>query len=205
MARKTKADALATRDSILEAAAKVFVECGVSKASLEGIGQAAGVTRGAVYWHFKNKYDVFVALLERVHKPFVEMVLEDLEKDHPDPLHQLEELCLRLLLDIENDEQKKRILTILFVKCEYSAENEQILASHADRRKKAFELFHQYFERARAKGHLPDRSDPCVLTVALFCYLNGMILESIRYPQCVNLKEQAGPMLRQFFLGFTAC
>ncbi|MBL4867857.1 MAG: TetR family transcriptional regulator [Pseudomonadales bacterium] len=89
MARKTKAEA--TRQTILTAALEVFASRGVAQASLEEIAREAGVTRGAVYWHFKNKGDVFWALYEQMYLPFYEMVLNDLTQDHPSPLQQLED------------------------------------------------------------------------------------------------------------------
>lgn len=53
MARRTKEDACATRNSLLDAAEQVFYEQGVARASLNEIAQRAGATRGAVYWYFK--------------------------------------------------------------------------------------------------------------------------------------------------------
>lgn len=59
MARKTKQQAEETRQEILDAAIKTFSERGVSATSLADIAKSAGVTRGAIYWHFKNKVDLF--------------------------------------------------------------------------------------------------------------------------------------------------
>ena len=58
--RKTKEEAYQTRCNLLVAALSVFYERGVAQASLDEIAKAAGVTRGALYWHFKNKEDLFV-------------------------------------------------------------------------------------------------------------------------------------------------
>src|SRR5882757_7288734 len=66
MARRTKAEAEETRQKILDAAERLFFIDGVSRTSLEHIATAAGVTRGAIYWHFKNKLELFEALHERV-------------------------------------------------------------------------------------------------------------------------------------------
>jgi len=55
MARCTKEKALETRERILDAAEDVFDDNGVSNTSLADIATAAGVTRGAIYWHFTNK------------------------------------------------------------------------------------------------------------------------------------------------------
>ncbi|MGL6253408.1 MAG: TetR family transcriptional regulator, partial [Billgrantia desiderata] len=76
MARRTKAEAAATREALLDAAEEVFLERGVARTSLEQIAREAGVTRGAVYWHFKNKADLFRAMLLRVRMPFEELVEE---------------------------------------------------------------------------------------------------------------------------------
>ena len=58
MARRTKEDAEATRNKLLDAAAEVFFAKGVAGASLSEVAQAAGLTRGAIYWHFKDNFAV---------------------------------------------------------------------------------------------------------------------------------------------------
>src|SRR5204863_4011968 len=69
MVRKTKAEAAVTREQLLDAAERVFRERGVSTTSLGEIAAAAGVTRGAVYWHFRDKGDLIGALCERATLP----------------------------------------------------------------------------------------------------------------------------------------
>ena len=73
MARRTKEEAFETRQSIIDAAEKCFHEKGVSRASLTDIAQAAGVTRGAIYWHFQGKADLLDALFQRIHMPLEEL------------------------------------------------------------------------------------------------------------------------------------
>ena len=69
MARRTKADAQTTRNNLLDAAEQLFQSRGVSHTSLNDIATAAGTTRGAIYWHFKDKADLFNAMMERVTLP----------------------------------------------------------------------------------------------------------------------------------------
>ena len=64
MARRTKEDAQRTRDRILDMAEREFLRRGVSRTSLQDIATAAGTTRGAIYWHFKSKNDLYFALLD---------------------------------------------------------------------------------------------------------------------------------------------
>ena len=54
MARKTKEEALETRNAILDATVRVFAAKGAANVSLADIAREAGVTRGAIYWHFAN-------------------------------------------------------------------------------------------------------------------------------------------------------
>jgi AcrR family transcriptional regulator len=53
-----------TREYLLRAAAQVFSEQGFHAATLDEVAAAAGFTKGAVYSNFKNKEDLFLALLE---------------------------------------------------------------------------------------------------------------------------------------------
>lgn len=63
MARKCKEDAEKTRHAILESALDVFSEKGYAKATFDEIAERAGFTKGAVYWHFRNKADLLAALI----------------------------------------------------------------------------------------------------------------------------------------------
>jgi len=53
-----------SRERLLEAAAKVFAERGYQAASVDEIAAAAGLSKGAVYWNFSSKDELFHALLE---------------------------------------------------------------------------------------------------------------------------------------------
>lgn len=201
MARKTKECAEETKDSILEAATKVFIENGFSNSSLEQIAKKAGVTRGAIYWHFNNKMDIFKALHDQLYTPFTDMILKDLEIDNPKPLKQLEELCTKLLLDLEKIPQKKRILTIFFLKCDYSGEMEKVLECQSERKKESMRLFAQYFDRAKKKGHLTKNADSCVLTISLMSYITGIVYEYLRSPNLIDLSENGQKLINSFFIG----
>ncbi len=63
MVRRTKEDAQETRNRILDTAVEVFNRQGVAETSLNDIAREAGVTRGAIYWHFANKVSMFDAMI----------------------------------------------------------------------------------------------------------------------------------------------
>ena len=122
MVRKTKEDALATRDSILDAAAALFAERGVSGTTLQHIATAAGVTRGAIYWHFEDKGAMFNAMMERAAMP-LEAAMQLLDKpDTLDPLGDLRDYALQVFRLTVEDPKARRTFEIATLKMEYTGE-----------------------------------------------------------------------------------
>src|SRR6185503_7151577 len=114
-----KEEALATRTRIIDAAEGVFHEKGVAHASLEDIAAAAEVTRGAIYWHFKDKAELFDAMMERVMLP-VEAITEGADRDaKADPLALLRRTATEVLLRTARDAKTQRVFDIAYHKCEY--------------------------------------------------------------------------------------
>ena len=62
MVRKTKEDTEQTRLAIMEAALQTFYEKGFSRTTFDEIAKRIDMTKGAVYWHFRNKADVIFKL-----------------------------------------------------------------------------------------------------------------------------------------------
>lgn len=87
-----------TRNNIVESAARSFNLHGFGKTSLSDIIEEAGVTKGALYFHFESKEDVARAVLdsqlERVTQEFAELRVSDLP-----PLEMLVRLCVRPIRD----------------------------------------------------------------------------------------------------------
>lgn len=97
MARKTKQEAQETRQHILDVALRLFSQQGVSSTSLGEIAKAAGVTRGAIYWHFKDKSDLFSEIWELSESNIGELELEYQAKFPGDPLSVLREILIHVL------------------------------------------------------------------------------------------------------------
>jgi AcrR family transcriptional regulator len=64
--RRTKEDMLVTRQQIIDAGFDCFFEKGYEATSLVEVADRAGVTRGAIYWHFSNKLDLYHAVIDMV-------------------------------------------------------------------------------------------------------------------------------------------
>ena len=79
MARKTAAEAARTRDTIVDAGLTVFAERGYAAAQLEEIARRASVTRGALYHHFTDKTELFLAALQERWESVMDPVFAALE------------------------------------------------------------------------------------------------------------------------------
>src|ERR1700726_3022111 len=148
MARRTKDEAEQTRNAILDAAERVFYEHGVARTSLEEVARAAHVTRGAVYWHFRDKIALCEAMLERVFLP-QEDVLERLAASETDsPLADLRKACSDSLKLMATDKRRRRVVSILMFRCEYVEEMAAIMKRRHQCKDRMLSRCMRLFERA---------------------------------------------------------
>ncbi|PZQ36243.1 MAG: TetR family transcriptional regulator, partial [Ectopseudomonas oleovorans] len=98
--RRTKEDAEKTRHAILAAAEQLFLERGVAHTSLEQIARHAGVTRGAVYWHFQNKAHLFHEMLNQVRLPLEPLAQQLAAVDGLSSLQLLRDLCIEAMANL---------------------------------------------------------------------------------------------------------
>ncbi|EMR04358.1 TetR family transcriptional regulator [Cesiribacter andamanensis] len=114
--KRTKSEAEETRQRLLEAGMQVFLERGFDKASLEEIAQQVDMTRGAVYWHFKDKQALLEALLEQKLQP-ARQQLEGLLRD-PElrPLQKITTF-VRLQLQLMAENEAYRNAQLLLQRC----------------------------------------------------------------------------------------
>jgi TetR/AcrR family transcriptional regulator, acrAB operon repressor len=134
MARKTKQEAQATRTLILDTAERVFEQRGVAGASLHEIANAAGLTRGAIYWHFNDKADLFDAMMARARLPLEEVGTLYGARGADLTLPQLRDALVALLRRIVADPQMKRVFGIATHKVEYAGQTSALRERHLSAR-----------------------------------------------------------------------
>ncbi|MBC5762983.1 TetR family transcriptional regulator [Ramlibacter albus] len=120
MPRRTKEEALATRNRLLDAAERQFLANGVAGTSLNDIAMAAGTTRGAIYWHFRDKADLFNAMMDRVTLPLQAAASRLVESsEDEDALPSLRSAIRAALSQTVRDPQTRRVFEIATHKVEY--------------------------------------------------------------------------------------
>ncbi|WP_111498464.1 TetR family transcriptional regulator [Marinobacter bohaiensis] len=205
MARRTKEDAQKTREMLLDAAEHVFYEKGVSRTSLNDIAQAAGVTRGAIYWHFKNKHDVFEAMMERQEMPLemLRAVVED--PDQPDPLGRFRDFMLHLTREIARDPQRRRVFEIMFHKCELTEENEPLVTRHRNNIKDATERMRGVLRNAIRLEQLPESLDVERAIIQLHVQITGLIYFWLLVPDTFDMEKESERVINAYFYSLEHC
>jgi len=191
MARSSKEKAWETRESILDAAEAVFYDKGVSSTSLTDIAQAAGVTRGAIYWHFKNKEDLFDAMCQRVRGPMRAMIEEMASPDTADPIGQLRAGGAFVMAQVVDNPHYRKVLTILFHRCEYVDPKDPILIYQREWMAHGISVIRQVMINARAKGQLPADLDVGLAALYLHVIFDGLLNSWLFSPGSFDLVEDA--------------
>lgn len=109
--KRTKEDAEITKQDLLEAAFREFLEKGYLKTKLEEIAARAGVTRGALYWHFKNKEDLLDSLIEWKDLESIEITNEVLGSSDK-PLVKLKKLISLNFVEFKNKKTEQNFVKL---------------------------------------------------------------------------------------------
>jgi len=195
MARKTKEDAQATRVAILDAAVRVFSARGVSRASLADIAKEAGVTRGAIYWHFANKADLHNALWDEVLLPYEPIAQASENRNEPDPLGKMRELFVFLFTNLGEDQRRQRLFRILLDKCQEGEETSAIHVRHIKTHIDGFRRIETVLDNAVDKGQLPPHLDVRLGAITVISYIDGLVANWLRIPDLFDLKTEAPVMV----------
>jgi TetR/AcrR family acrAB operon transcriptional repressor len=204
MARRTKAAAQETRSRILDTAEQVFLAQGVSHTTLEDLAAAAGVTRGAIYWHFRNKADLFDAMLQRVTLPMEQLAARAGDNNANDPLASVRSCALNVLERLTSDPQCQRVFEICCHKVEYVDEMLQVRARHIECRSECLAHIERGLRNAAKKGLLAPSVDPRLAAIGLHALVDGLIVNWVLDPDYLPLAKAAEPLIDGYINGLKA-
>jgi AcrR family transcriptional regulator len=199
--RRTKADAEATRKKILNAAERMFYRKGVSNTTLEEVASEAGVTRGAIYWHFANKTDLFLALYEAVPLPHEDMIAREIETEAIDTLAIVEGATGDWLETLAKDEQRQRILAIM-LRCDYDNAMSAVLAKQREIDERHHALLELAFARALERGQLQEGWTPASAVRTLHWMMMGLCTDWLLFGRHFDLVTEGREALRRLFASF---
>jgi TetR/AcrR family acrAB operon transcriptional repressor len=204
MVRRTKEEAQETRAGILDAAERVFYDKGVAHASLEDIAAAAEVTRGAIYWHFKDKAELFDAMMQRVVLPVEEMLeLADC-CGGANPLELLRAATVDVLVRTASDARMQRIFEIAYHKCEYVGDAIGVRERHIASQAECLSSIEASFRACIEAGELPKSVNARVAAVGAMSLVSGLIANWVLDTESFNLKRHAETLVDIYFRGLAS-
>ena len=181
--RLTREEAKAeTRRALLDAAAAVFAEHGFHGASIDTVAEAAGYTKGAVYSHFSNKDELYLALLDEHLSSEGPQAIAVLESGAP-----IESFAAEIETTLPEEVEKMRDwgrLTYEFIL--HAMRNEEVRRRLADRFVRARDEYAATLEkRYAAIGESPPIEIEKLAT-ALMAFENGMSMMGLVNPELIT-------------------
>jgi TetR/AcrR family acrAB operon transcriptional repressor len=201
MVRKTREEALLTREQLLDAAEHVFRARGVGHASLAEVADAAGLTRGAVYWHFDSKAALFQAMVDRADMPH-DACLQKMENSAgADPLSALRAAAVESLLRVANDERARRVYDVVFLRCEYTEDLAAVRDQYLKSRQNCYQKIERTMRAAVQRGQLPTHVDVRCATRGLYAFISGLMRDSVETPEQIDLVRSAETLVDTYLIG----
>lgn len=204
MPRRTKDEALRTRNTILDAAEEIFFERGVTRTSLEQIAAAAKVTRGAIYWHFKDKRDLCESMANRVLLPYEYMLENLVERPSSAPLDDLKTACIDALKKVAKDKRRRKILTILLFRCEYIDDMRTLKKRLDECHIRLLTLSEKVFACADELHALAAPWTPRIAATAMLGLVGGLILNGLELKKISSFATTAADCVESFFTSISA-
>jgi len=164
-----------TRTRILEAGQRMFSQLGYANASLDKVAAEAGLTKGAVYWHFSNKQDLFLAILEHCLIQQLRILPAQIEKifNVNDPEASLTEWFQSQFGFLDNEEGG----SMLFLEFVTSSREPEIRAKLHDVHGKILDGVGVLLEEMQRKGLITDAPDPQFISMMIDALMKGLAVE----------------------------
>jgi TetR/AcrR family acrAB operon transcriptional repressor len=187
--KRTKEEAAATRAAVLKAALSVFSAKGYAAATLDDVATTAKVTRGAIYWHFKGKADLYNTLIQEVSARGASITQQAVTEGGT-LIDILRRIFVRQCALIEDDREARAVMELALFKTGLDAElqtgrKKQIEAGNALIAGIADAL------RQGSKGVLRKDLNPEDMARAFIAFENGAIQMWLASPKSFSLKESA--------------
>ncbi|MDI1299468.1 TetR family transcriptional regulator [Methylotenera sp.] len=197
MVRKTKEDAELTRKRIINSARAVFLARGVSRSTLEHIAAHAEVTRGAVYWHFENKTEIFHAIRDQVFLPLIDRMDDSLTlASDVDPLTQIENSLCVTIDDLNNNIEMRQTYEIMMIKCEYVDEFSLVLQQILNNCSSITGKIKLAYERAEQQNLLSSKLTPLALALDTHLFFSGLLHMWVKDADGTMFRHQAKDLIK---------
>lgn len=204
MPRKTKVEAEVTRQALLQAALVVFSRKGYAAAHLDDVAREAGVTRGAIYWHFASKADLYSALVADASARLDQVIGSALAEGGGSFLESTRRVMTRMLAYLEEDETYRAVQALLLTQT----------GRDDDPAKGRWRQVNEFQSKEReltaimragiVAGQFRADLEPEEGARAMLAYLNGIMLQWLLAPDAFSVKASAPNLVDIYIRGIAA-
>lgn len=180
MVRRTKQDAEETREHILDAAEQCFRDSGIYRTTLQMIAIKAGCTRGAIYWHFREKNDLFKQVIERT--PFLLFTEVEQLVMRAESVMALRHCLLREIEYVKRNKHLRNIIEMTVFRCEYPDEVNDHDILLGDKMEKLFVMIDSVLSEAQKKGRIHSDISTTILSSMIFYVFMGALRSIVMMP-----------------------
>jgi TetR/AcrR family transcriptional regulator, acrAB operon repressor len=203
MVRKTKEEAEATRQALLDSALIVFSQKGYAAARLEDVAEHAGVSRGAIYWHFGSKADLYNTLVSET-LGRIQGVVDRAVRRGGSYLDIQRRVMIYIITLLEEDETYRAIQELTLFKTGLAPELEEGMRQKQQGMRQVEEEVAGYFRQGIELGEVRADLDPVMVSRSMLAYINGITLNWLLNPQAFSLRESAPALVDIFIRGIAA-
>jgi TetR/AcrR family transcriptional regulator, acrAB operon repressor len=200
MPRPKQADPLARRQ-ILAAALTVFSRQGYAGTTLDDITAEANLSKGAIYWYFDSKADLFATLLGERASIFSE-VLEDAARRAGSPLGALHEMWLRWLEALETDAGYQSYVRLAHLRVEVADEPRESMDARRTEERRAQAIVTERLLAAVAQRELPAALDVEAAALSFVGAGNGLVRAWLLVPDTFSPRAVAPRIWKLLLAGW---
>jgi TetR/AcrR family acrAB operon transcriptional repressor len=188
--KRTKEEAAATRAKVLKAALSAFSRKGYAAATLDDVAATAKVTRGAIYWHFKGKADLYNTLVEEMSARGASVVQQAVAEGGT-----LIDILRRVFISqcalIEDDREARAVMELALFKTSLDPDLQAGRRKQIDAGNALIAGIADAMKMGVSQGILRDDMDPTDMARAFIAFENGAIQQWLASPKSFSLKKSA--------------
>jgi TetR/AcrR family transcriptional regulator, acrAB operon repressor len=188
--RRTKEEAAVTRATLLKTALAVFSAKGYAAATLDDVAKAANVTRGAIYWHFKSKADLYNTLVQEFSARGAGLVQQAVSEGGT-LIEILRRIFVRLCTVVEEDKEMRAVMELTLFKTGLDPELQAGRKKQIEAGNVLLKGITEAMGQGVAQGVLRDDIDPADMARAFIAFENGATLLWLLSPRSFSLKASA--------------
>jgi AcrR family transcriptional regulator len=189
-----------TRANIIKAAISLFAKNGFHNTSITEIAELCRLSKGALYWHFKDKEDLLMAVIEQVKEEWKNVLRKELKRNWSahEKIHRILDLLVKTTL-----ENKERYVIFIVLIAEFTEVNERYEKVLRDGFMEFFEFISQIVKDGKKEGSIHPDINPDLMAVAFMGIWQGTLLQWLLNRNEVKLGDLVNCLRSMVFNGLS--